>query len=132
MKIKAWKISSDWSEASVIVFAATAGRAKTIGLKTEWFADHDFVEISVYRIPEADSYATDKESVLEGSSRQSSMVMRELGWHCIDESQEECRECGLYEFPDLPESEIVDRDENGEEGICVGCQKAQQSEEIKP
>ena len=93
-QIRAFKCFADrgW-ESGVIVFAASAGRARTLAYRLIEEVD-DFLAIEVRREPDADRWAGGYEGHLNWGIDRDRERYRELGWHCDDDSF--CQRCGLY------------------------------------
>jgi len=117
--MKAWVVTSDVVEVSVIVFAETRGRAKTLALKTDWLHAEDYADLRCRRESRLDAMAQQRgETVIDGSSPTCQRTMRGLGWYEIEGRYQECGECGLHEWDQVPESQLTD---TGEGYICAGC-----------
>lgn len=56
--MKAWNVHQKYGDATAIVFAETAGKAKTTALATENFWGSDFLDVEVHRQPGADQFYT--------------------------------------------------------------------------
>lgn len=54
--MKAWNVHQKYGDATAIVFAETAGKAKTTALATENFWGSDFLDVEVHRQPGADQF----------------------------------------------------------------------------
>jgi hypothetical protein len=114
MKLKAYKITDD-EGLGVICFATSASKAKSLSLGYENL-DCEYIELHCNREPKADIYATG-EGVFDFASHPNEY--RLLGWF-TEGSHNQCDSCGLYEYPDLPESTIETNKETFE-SICKEC-----------
>lgn len=118
--LRAWKVSTDDSEASVIAFAETAAAAKQIGHTSEWLCNEEWTALRATRLPAADKYADRGRTKLDGSCKLSAEVMHALGWYQIESGAEECDTCGLHEWDGVPESKLKFDEESGEY-TCASC-----------
>lgn len=112
--MKAYSVTSDRAEASVIVFADTPAKARSLAHGTDWLCEEDFIELRARRRREIDHLAGTVATVLDGSGPEDARVMRSLGWYELEGSRETCKTCELYEWHGVPESVIVDDE-------CAGC-----------
>lgn len=133
--LKAWKVTADDAEASIIVFAPKASEAKTIGKGSDWLHDFEFTDLRATRLPGADKYASLGRARLDGDCKESARVMWELGWYQIEASSEACDICGRHEWDGVPESKVswTENDETGD-NICAGCREHEQKKTnpVKP
>ncbi len=115
-QLRAFQVSCDDHEASVLVFARKASKAKSMAFHDDamTFVD-DFTDLSCRRISAADYYAKEfGEGCLPLNERGMS-ILRELGWYQIDGNMEPCTMCNLYEWDSLSDSRI------DESGLCSHC-----------
>lgn len=113
MTVRAFKVSSSDEERSIIVFAATAGRARSLG-HGEVGCNDGFLDVHVARERSADGCSMGSEGVLSWEAEANRRVYRSLGWWSAD-SRVCCVRCELYVYDDLPESHL-----DGS-GICGDC-----------
>lgn len=125
-------ITADGCEANILVFAAKPSSAKTFALSTPWMCDFEWIELRCRRAASVDKYAEQfGAGAIECNNKSEQKVLRELGWYEIDGASEECSECGLYEWSDIPESELQ-HPVNGDplwvyDGpVCAGCKSEDQ------
>ena len=110
--LKAFKISSRWAEGQMIVFAPTAGRAKSMALDSLIFDGCEYIELECNRCKKADQYATDQR-ILTMDTEKEQRIYQALGWFEFEATT--CDGCGEYEFSLLPETQLDD------DGYCVRC-----------
>lgn len=115
MKIKAFRVSSDFVDGQfiVIVFAKSAGRAKVVALRGVDFYDCEFIELRARRLKKADKYAA-SEKYLSMDTASSQQIYREMNFHDLEASC--CYGCGDYEFSLLPETHLNNL------GYCKVCE----------
>lgn len=112
--LKAFKISSQWADGQMIVFAPTAGKAKSMALDSDSLAFDgcEYMELKAIRCKKADAYATDQRCLtMDTESEQ--RIYQSLGWFEYEATT--CDGCGEYEFSLLPETQLND------DGYCVRC-----------
>ena len=118
--MKAYSVTTEHSEASLLVFAASVGRAKALAHHSEWLSDAEFTDLRAKREPAADKFAGQFEgdTVLDGGTPPESRIMRELGWYEVEGDTQPCEYCGLYPWDDIPESLLQ---EKGDVVLCREC-----------
>lgn len=114
---KAYVVTADSVEASVLVFAESHSKAKGLAIGSDFLCDCAYVDLICTRKPEADGFG-DGNCVVDGSGAGHSKIMRLIGWYELDGNLEECAACGLFEFGDLPSSCISEED-----GLCAECRE---------
>lgn len=83
---------------TAIVFAETAGKAKTTALATENFWGSDFLDVEVHRQPGADQFYTPGKTEMDWCDPQDRINMvKYFGFTCL-EHVEECHFCPAKEF----------------------------------
>lgn len=119
---KAYVVSHDWCDASVIAFAEKPSQAKAIAKCSDFLCDYEYIELQCRRLKEADFFAkTTNIRLVEGSTIEEQRIMREIGWYEIDHTSEECSECGLHEWEELPESQLTEIDGRM---VCQECRES--------
>lgn len=117
--LRAFVVSADHSDGSVIVFAKKRSRAKSLASKADCFCDFEFTELRCRREPDIDKYAEKfGEVAITGYSRNEQELMRDLGWFELDGGGC-CDECGMHEWSGIPESMLEEVKDEGE--ICAEC-----------
>ena len=112
--LKAFRVSSDHAEVSVIVFAATVGRAKSMALRELEFDGFEFTELKARREKKADAFAT-REQALTMYTPVEQKIYQSIGWHEFEANY--CDGCGEYEFSLLPETKLNEYD------LCATCMR---------
>lgn len=124
-ELRAFTVTTDHFEVSLLVFAKNASHARALARSGEWFADVDWIELKARREPKADQYSAKfGEGFIRCSTEAEQRLVRSLGWYEINSSHSECAVCGLSPWSLVPESELSDY-EDGLEYICLGCSKKQ-------
>ena len=107
--MKAWRTYSRDGEYATIVFAETAGKAKAIAVKLDWFDKCvDFTEIRVRRDKEADAYYRGAfEMDWDNDNDRKLLIKRCYAWEMEDDWEcDECfwkNECEHYVEPEIEE-----------------------------
>jgi len=106
MVIRAWVVSTDWSEASIIVFATTRSEARTYARQSEWLAGGDWTDFRARRLPYADDYAVTFGLGVARWGEPLARLMWLLGWYEVGEEAETCAGCDSYVWSLVPESHL--------------------------
>lgn len=118
----AFTVSAEYCEASILVFAENCSKAKSYAHVTEWLCEFEWTELRCRREKCADIFAANFGSgALQAYTRAEQEILRNLGWYELDEGIYACRQCGLHEWSEIPESTLSDFDED--EPICAGCKE---------
>lgn len=125
--MKAFVVTADYVDASVLVFAGYPSRAKLLAHGTEWLCDADWCDLRCRREPRANCYAGDDERILFADKEPDQRILRNLGWYEVEGNTDPCRECELYEWDKVPESRLV-YDSDDLNPICFECQSGKESE----
>ena len=96
----------------MIVFAPTAGRAKSMALDSFIFDGCEYTELEANRCKKADAYAA-SQRCLTMDTESEPRIYQSLGWFEYEATT--CDGCGEYEFSLLPETQLDD------DGYCVRC-----------
>lgn len=122
-ELKAFNVTGYDHEIHYVIFAETANKAKMIG-HGEWgLCNYDYIDLRATRLKDLDCRAGEFGSRALPDGEIGSRIMRGVGWYQYDSDYlDECKLCGLYQWDDVPESEI------GENGICVECSEAPTNE----
>jgi hypothetical protein len=110
--MKAWAVGNEdaYDSGTVIVFANSRSEAKKIGMKSDCFFDLEWTEVYCRRLPEMDDKNERQEPhMLNGESIPDQRAMRRLGWYHFEfGTSDKCESCGLYPWPDIPESRLTE------------------------
>ena len=112
--MKAWSLTMD---CGYIVFASTRSSAKQAGKGLagfDWDADEYWVNVRVRRLPALDSTERGERETVDWAKEP--RFYRDAGWFTLCAEDTRCVACELYEYADLPESEI-----QGNKGLCGEC-----------
>ena len=113
----AFSVTTDYADASVLVWETTPGKAKASALCSLWLDGCDWNDLRCKREPRADGYRTTPGTLGDDCSPDDCRLMRNLGWYEIDGPEEPCSVCGKYEWRMVPESRLP---EDGD--VCAECQ----------
>lgn len=92
--MKAWKVNSEYSECSVVVFAETAGKAKQIALKTDELCEERYVDIKVNRLPKIDRFYKEGKAIVDFEDEDIRLeLVKEYNWACLEPTYRECSVC---------------------------------------
>lgn len=115
-KLRAYSVTTDWSEVSVVVFARSVGKAKSLARQTDWLCDEVYSDLRAHRESEADRHAdTYGENALDASTPDQCAVLRDLGWYEITNGSEACRICQKYPWT------LIEASRLNENYICGEC-----------
>ncbi len=96
--VKAWVIQ-DEDNNSLVVFAETRGKAKTIALKDESFREYNFCELQARRFPIADSKYDGREKMDWENPQDRMFLVKECDWSCLDwDDEHRCKKCVAKEY----------------------------------
>lgn len=104
-KMKAWIATDDWSGISVIVFAETAGKAKSTVLYCDGFEDYDYIDLRVRREPKADNQYRGHNVMSPQDDEDCIFLVRDLGWYCSD-GCDNPEDCPAHQWCAMCESEM--------------------------
>lgn len=120
-RLRAYIVSVENVEATVLVFACSHNEAKSLARGTEWFCDEPYTSLRAKRSSVADKYVESfGRGCLEAADRREQLVLRELGWYELEGSQTECSRCKLYPWSKVTESTL---EYVGEELVCGECKE---------
>jgi hypothetical protein len=121
-QLKCFSVTANNSEASLLVIATSASRAKSMAHGTHCLEGYDYIDLTAARTPEADYLAESMgEKILDDNSEATQRAMWALGWYNIDDSYESCESCSRHPWDYVPESQL----EETEDGpVCAECRGA--------
>ena len=102
-KPKAYKVSPKDEFYSEVIFAETAGQAKSFGLSRDSCSEYSFTELSAYRMPNLDKYYKEGKRYFEWDNPQDRVALvKEAGFVCDDETYEyeDCEICPAKKYCD--------------------------------
>ncbi len=94
MKLKAYKISDNYCDYSVIIFAETRNKARLLGRGLPELEYADYIDIKAIREPEADKYA-EEPGVFPFCLNADKF--KEMGWGCTGANACGVTKCVLNE-----------------------------------
>ena len=92
--MKAYEVRTDWSEGSVVVFAETAGKAKSLALHTDLLCYENFKDLQATRLPKID-HLYKGSSIVDWNEDENIRLalVKEYCWHCIEPRLKDCKVC---------------------------------------
>jgi hypothetical protein len=117
-QLKAYCVTSDYSDYSVLVFAENSNKAKSHGHGADNLCDEDYTTLHAARLKKADKFAEFCGEGYVPFTDKYGAVFYEIGWYFSEDDKipPECDKCGKHEFASIPESKIVN-------GICTKCSR---------
>lgn len=115
---KAYQMEVDSYEgASVVVFAETPAKAKSIAMCLDCYKEYK--DLRPIRFPEADKFLDANLEIeqLNLDNPEHARFLRKNSWHCTDNALKSCVNCGFGVWDNIPESQL-DAD-----GICGECKE---------
>lgn len=98
--MKAYQVrGTDWCEGSVVVFAETAGKAKSLATHTDLLCYEDYKDLQATRLPKID-HLYKGNSVADWNEDENIRLalVREYGWHCIEPQLRDCKVCSAEKY----------------------------------
>lgn len=115
--LRAYSVTTDWSEGGVIVFAASVALAKTEALTSDRFEDEEWIDLRAKREPTIDSEAECYgPGFLDFSAPEQCALARNLGWYELENSETPCKRCNRYPWRLVDGSEV-----DAETELCGDC-----------
>lgn len=114
--MKAWYARVSGKHDATVVFAETAGKAKSVALSTDCCEYADFCDIEVRREPQLDKYYVDGKKEMDWSNPNDRIALvKECGIYCDTEywEREHCVKCAANEYCDYYQ-DILESEENVE------------------
>lgn len=85
-----------------VIFAETAGKAKSYALCCEEFEDAEYINLEVTRIKEMDKYATQGKIKMEWENPSDRIILvRDCGFTCFEPTKFECEVCSAKNYCDI-------------------------------
>lgn len=101
--MKAYQLNTKYDFCSVVVFAETRNKAKTMGVGLDLLDYPAYIEIEARRLPQADKMYKNR-SYMEWDDEQDRLfLVKECGWHCDPEYRyyaNPCEECIAKKYCD--------------------------------
>lgn len=91
--MKAYIASTKYENYMTIVFAESAGKARSIAMHTDACADAEFTEIDVRRYPKADSQYDGSSELDWENPKHRLFLVSECGFSCVDPDYRFCKSC---------------------------------------
>ena len=96
---KAYCVKDKWHDCATVIFAESAGKAKSIALSTECCCDSDFINLEVYRLPHIDKYYKSGKVEMDWYNPEDRIALvTEAGFHCHYIELPECKQCPAREY----------------------------------
>lgn len=94
--MKAYIARNKYENFSTVVFAETAGKARSIALHTDACIDAEFTDIEVWRLPKADSQYNGRSEMDWFNPKDRLFLVSECGFSCV-EDYNDCKNCSAKE-----------------------------------
>lgn len=91
--MRAYIASAKYENYVTIVFAETAGKARSIAMHTDACCDAEFTEIEVRRCPKADSQYDGSSELDWFNPKHRLFMVSELGFSCVEADYTDCKSC---------------------------------------
>lgn len=91
--MKAYLASAKYENYVTIVFAETAGQARSIAMHTDTCCDAEFTDIEVRRFPKADNQYDGGSEMDWGNPKHRLFLVSECGFSCVDPDYRFCTSC---------------------------------------
>ena len=118
--MKAYRAYTVDGETHEVVFAETASKARSTAFGSDGLGDAEFIEIKVARCKEFDQFFDAKCLFLKYDNIDVQRAARIAG-SCFSEDFSCCDWCGLYQYDDLPESQLGLINESD---VCLECRNS--------
>lgn len=99
--MKAWLVREKDEFGATVVFAESAGKAKSIALTTDCCEDANFCDIEVRRVSQMDKYFKKGKTEMDWFNPNDRIALvRDCGFGCFEVKQENCNICPAKEYCD--------------------------------
>lgn len=97
--MKAWVVREKEKFYTVVVFAETAGKAKSIAMNSDGFEYSDFCDIEAQRVPQMDKYYKEGKVEMDWYDPQDRVALvKDCNFICEYIEMSECETCPAREF----------------------------------
>lgn len=114
--MKSWYVEHRWEPdyGAEIIFAETAGKAKSIALYTDTFEDIcEYTELRARRSPNFDKYYKDGKRRMDFSNDEERIILCQHGFYCYQDTVDyemDCSICSAKDFCSLYKDYLEERD----------------------
>lgn len=99
--MKAWLANEDYEGCSIVVFAETRGKARSLAFYNECFDGYKFCDIEVRRAPHMDKYYKEGKTEMDWENPKDRIALvKECGFRCVYVEPYLCDECPAKEYCD--------------------------------
>jgi len=116
-RTKAYAITAPGVEANALAWADTPESARELACSEAWFDSINPADMQCERQPTLDGLRPHSYCACEAPTVDDYRLMRQLGWHEVDNEGPPCKRCNENVFSEVLESHL---DENE---ICGECRK---------
>lgn len=97
--MKAYQVCTDWSDGSVVVFAETVDKAKSLATRTDLLCYEDYRELRAKRLHKIDRLYNGEGIVNWNEDEDIRLALiKEYGWHCIEPQLRDCEVCSAEKY----------------------------------
>jgi len=118
-ELKAFVVTTDYAEASVLVWETTPSKAKHEAMGSLWLDGCEWTDLKCRREPRADAHTTERGRMTDGPTTDDCRLMRNLGWYEVDGNSQPCSECERYQWDSVLESTMSETSD-----LCAECAAA--------
>ena len=119
MTVKAYAVKDRYQGWGVIVFAGSPDQAKLMARRSHLLGDTELIDMDCKEAPRAESENFGRPEVIHWDTNRGDRVYYTAGWRACDHPH--CNQCGYGEFDTIPESQVADRLDIDEDGLCETC-----------
>jgi hypothetical protein len=112
--MKAYIASAKYENYVTIVFAETAGQARSIAMHTDACCDAEFTDIEVRRYPKADSQYDGGSEMDWENPKHRLFLVSECGFSCVDPDYRFCKSCVAKEKCDTYQEYLAEDGDSDE------------------
>lgn len=99
--MKAWLVREKDGDCSIVVFAETRGKARSIAMHTDCCEDAAFCDIEVSRLSHMDKYYKEGKKEMDWENPKDRLALvKECGFHCEYFDALWCIDCSAKEYCD--------------------------------
>lgn len=97
--VKAWIVQESDEFYSAVIFAKTAGKAKSIAMDVDGFEDAIFIRLEVKRAPWMDKYYRPGKMEMDWYDPEDRIALvKDCGFYCEPIMPKECKKCPAREY----------------------------------
>lgn len=112
--MKAYIARNKYENFSTVVFAETAGKARSIAMHTDACCDAEFTDIEVRRYPKADNQYDGSSEMEWDNPKYRLFLVAECGFSCADPDYTDCKSCVAKEECDTYQEYLAEEGDSDE------------------